>query len=364
MNTKLKVIIHCAVYNHEPYLRDCLEGFIMQKTNFPFKAVVHDDCSTDASAAIIREYAEKYPDIIEPIYETENIYSKNLQQLRNIMNKACCGRSDYIAYCEGDDYWIDPYKLQKQVDYMDSHPECTMTYTDVYVETPQGRLSRSEQEKLWGKIRCDNKVVDVRYVINQHGATIHTCSLLCKEGFMNDIPEKARKCHVGDVPMEIFASLKGSVYGMSDITAVYRYQSIGSWTQRQATKNIINFITDLNSYVCMLDSLDQYSNKRYTIFFQEAIVNHVVSQLILNRKDVKNEVLSKKFFMKLLLPSFCKTFSPTPSFSPLKKLLLRAKYFPFYPFYSPICKLVKSLSIKQRIKFALLFIFNTLSKKR
>ena len=119
------VTIRCLVYNHEPYLRQCLDGFVMQRTNFPFEAIVHDDASTDGSAAIIREYAEKYPDIIKPIYETENQYSKGT--LGDIMLEAGHPKAKYIAYCEGDDYWTDPNKLQLQVDFLESHPDSYMT---------------------------------------------------------------------------------------------------------------------------------------------------------------------------------------------------------------------------------------------
>ena len=119
---EILVSIRCAVYNHEPYIRQCLDGFVMQKTNFRFEAIVHDDASTDNSASIIREYAGKYPDIIRPIYETENQFSKKDGSLMRIITEACHGK--YYASCEGDDYWTDPLKLQKQVDYMESHPEC------------------------------------------------------------------------------------------------------------------------------------------------------------------------------------------------------------------------------------------------
>ena len=112
----LMVSIRCAVYNHEPYIRKCLEGFVMQKTNFRFEAIVHDDASTDGSAAIIKEFAEKYPDIIKPILETENQYSKQDGSLGRIMDESCHGK--YIAFCEGDDYWTDPLKLQKQIDFL------------------------------------------------------------------------------------------------------------------------------------------------------------------------------------------------------------------------------------------------------
>lgn len=118
------VAIHCLVYNHEPYLRDCLEGFVMQQTNFPFVAIVHDDASTDGSAAIIREYEEKYPNIIKPIYETENQYSKHDGSLGRIMNAAIDATgAKYVAMCEGDDYWTDPLKLQKQVDFLEANEE-------------------------------------------------------------------------------------------------------------------------------------------------------------------------------------------------------------------------------------------------
>lgn len=128
---KARVAIECFVYNHEPYLRDCLEGFVMQQTDFPFVAIVHDDASTDHSADIIREYAAKYPHIIRPIYETENQYSKQDGSLTKIMNAAVTATgAPYIALCEGDDYWTDPHKLQKQVDFLDTHPDIGLCYTD------------------------------------------------------------------------------------------------------------------------------------------------------------------------------------------------------------------------------------------
>lgn len=121
----VKVYIRCATYNQEKYIRKCLDGFVMQKTNFCFKAVVHDDASTDGTCNIIREYAEKYPNIIVPIFEKENQYSKGLDAIFKILTEATKD-GEYIAICEGDDYWTDPLKLQKQVDFLDSHPEYSL----------------------------------------------------------------------------------------------------------------------------------------------------------------------------------------------------------------------------------------------
>lgn len=129
------VVITTITYNHEPYIRDALEGFVMQKTSFPFVAIVHDDCSTDGTASILREYAEKYPDIILPIFENENQYSKHDGSLSDIIIAARESTgAKYIALCEGDDYWIDPLKLQKQVDFLESHPDYGMCYTNFNIK--------------------------------------------------------------------------------------------------------------------------------------------------------------------------------------------------------------------------------------
>lgn len=134
------VSIKCITYNHASFIRQCLDGFVKQKTNFRFEAIVHDDASTDGTADIIREYAEKYPDIIRPILETENQYSKGKGALTKIMHEACKGK--YVALCEGDDYWTDPLKLQKQVDFMESDTEekYVMCFHDSTVVDKDGNI--------------------------------------------------------------------------------------------------------------------------------------------------------------------------------------------------------------------------------
>ena len=115
------VSIVSLAYNHAKYIRQCLDGFIMQKTNFAFEVLIHDDASTDGTADIIREYELKYPNIIKPIYQTENQYQKGVAIGATYLYPRVQGK--YIAECEGDDYWIDPLKLQKQVDLLEQNPE-------------------------------------------------------------------------------------------------------------------------------------------------------------------------------------------------------------------------------------------------
>lgn len=121
------VSISCITYQHAPYIRQCLDGFLMQKTDFAFEVLIHDDASTDGTAEIIKEYEAKYPDIIKPIYQTENQWVKGRRGSRTFNFPRAKGK--YIALCEGDDYWTDPLKLQKQVDFLEGNEEYGMVYT-------------------------------------------------------------------------------------------------------------------------------------------------------------------------------------------------------------------------------------------
>lgn len=134
MTTKPIVSICCITFNHEKYIRDAIEGFLMQKTLFPFEILIHDDASTDRTSYIIREYEEKFPDVIKPIYQTENQYSKGISISATYQFPRARGK--YIAMCEGDDYWTDPLKLQKQVDFLEKNPMfvlCVGGYTQISV---------------------------------------------------------------------------------------------------------------------------------------------------------------------------------------------------------------------------------------
>jgi len=213
------VSIRCLVYNHEPYLRQCLDGFVMQQTTFPFEAIVHDDASTDGSAAIIREYAEKYPDIIKPIYETENQYSKHDGSLGRIMNAAMHPASKYIALCEGDDYWTDPNKLQAQVDIMEANEDIGLVHT---LARAYHQQSGYYDKELWG--RPINSFEDE--LLENRPVTLTTC-------FRKELYNEARrflfeqsKLHkpwkMGDYPLWLYVSYRSKTHLIEQPTGVYR----------------------------------------------------------------------------------------------------------------------------------------------
>ena len=328
--TQPKVIIRCLVYNHEPYLRDCLEGFVMQKTNFPFKAVVHDDCSTDGSAAIIREYAEKYPDIIEPIYETENQYSKRDGSLGRIMDAATLGRSPYLAYCEGDDYWIDPLKLQKQVDYMDKHPECTMSCANADVEMEKGFLSPADFKRMGWITPGSTGNLSAEDIILGGGWYLHTCTLVTRSNIKSDMPEAARRCGVGDYPLQIFASLKGDVFYFNEKMAVYRFMHHGSWSAQNQNASFHTLLNSAKKLIDMFAALNNYSNGAYGRAFADCQANKALSLLQIAPQYRKNILSSIGWVLKYNYQKSYR-FKETTSF--IEKLYFHLKRIIVHPYY-------------------------------
>ena len=263
-NNTLMVTIQCFTYNQESYIRKCLDGFITQKTNFSFEAIVHDDASTDGTPDIIREYATKYPDIIKPIYEIENQFSKQDGSLRKIMNAHTHGK--YVAICEVDDYWTDPQKLQRQVDFLEKHPDNVMVCnrTKLY----------SEQKHQFIDDNCcynTSQPVNVRDVILKGGLFLSTCSLLYRRQILpSTLPNYWMKCHVGDYPLQIHAAMKGGIYYINDAMSVYRVENNASWIGHRKKISIDKLIATVKSEVQMLKGFAT-ENPRYKPFFLQRI---------------------------------------------------------------------------------------------
>lgn len=141
---KPKVSVVCATYNHVDFIEDAIKGFVAQRTNFPFEIIIHDDASTDGTQDVIKKYAEKYPDIIRPVYQEENQYSKNNKPIDIVLKLT---KAKYVAMCDGDDYWTDSRKLQIQFDYMERNPGCVVTHHNAFVFDETGLVKESKLPK-------------------------------------------------------------------------------------------------------------------------------------------------------------------------------------------------------------------------
>lgn len=265
MNQEIKVSIICNVYNHEKYLRDALDGFVMQETDFPFEVLVHDDASTDSSADIIREYEAKYPEIIKPIYQTVNQYSQKVKISRTF--QAPRARGKYIAICEGDDYWTDPKKLQKQCDFLDAHPDYAMC---VCSTTWLNMLTGRKENKCLADHDMDIPLEDI--ILEKNGRIFQLASVMVKREIWDTWPEWRTAFPIGDLPLAILAGLHGKVRMLSDVMTVYRWYTGGSWTARMDTDEHRAAVS--KKMITGLTMLDEATEQRYHEVISQRLKRH------------------------------------------------------------------------------------------
>lgn len=236
MGKDVLVVIRCITYNHEPYIRKALDGFVMQKTNFPFVAIVHDDASKDKTATIIKEYAERYPNVIKPLYEKENQYSKKDGSLTQIMSKACVATgAKYIAICEGDDYWTDSLKLQKQVDFLESHSEYGLVHTNVSEATWKDGFS---QKKKFNKRIPDGNVY--YHILKKNFIT--TLTVMFRASLLEYLNSEAPSNCIHDRIMWICFSRHTKFHYIEDVTGTYNIlsQSMSNGTYSRMMQFYLN----------------------------------------------------------------------------------------------------------------------------
>lgn len=296
------VSIKCFTYNHEKYIRDALEGFVMQQTNFRFEIIVHDDASTDGTAKIIRKYAEKHPKIIKPIYEKENLYSKHDGSLRRVMDVACQGK--YIALCEGDDYWTDPLKLQKQVDFLESHPDyvmCAHRYKMYHQKD-----SVMDPKVYPQTVHKEGMTVDLNYYIQSKDWIIQPLTVMYRKNALKNRQIYTFK-YWKDVSMFYFLLKEGKCFVSGDCDGVYRLHPEGIYSLISYDKKLKGGLDTINE-ICMIEKdrqsvlflksyLDgQLPNIGISFLFRKSTVN---SALILIRHLEVNYIL-KVFFLKFI----------------------------------------------------------------
>lgn len=229
------VSIHCVTYNHINFIRDAIEGFLNQVTTFPVEILIHDDASTDGTSAVVNEYAERYPHIISACVQSENTYSKPdcLEIRARFFDRT---RGKYVARCEGDDYWIAKDKLEKQVSFMERHPEASFCFHNalvLYGDGQRKQLFVQQDEDRWYS-QAD--------LVKRHFVPSASRLIRMEATKMPPVP---RHITAADWINNFTAAGYGPFYYFSDVMSVYRVHDSGVWSRRTQQERAVDSVNVL-----------------------------------------------------------------------------------------------------------------------
>lgn len=258
MDTReVKVTVVCITYNHEEFIAQALDSFLMQKTNFRFQIFVGEDHGPDRTAEIVREYAEKYPDIVVPF-----LREKNMGAQRNLIDLCNHATSPYIAFCEGDDYWTDEYKLQKQFDYMESNPELRVCFAKAEITAPEDWFLRSYYKTdSEGKMvfpECDPSYRGGKGFLKADSfinfLQAHTSTLFYRWNYELQIPEWFYDGYIGDWPLFLMQLGNGEAGFIPEVVSVYRRSDVGVYMSQSMDEHFMKTRQEaIRVMLCMLD---------------------------------------------------------------------------------------------------------------
>lgn len=208
MSEQPLVSVRTITYNHEKYITQCLESILMQRTNFPFEIVIGEDCSTDRTRGIVMEYEKKYPDKIRVITSEQNVGpARNTRRVQ----QACRGK--YHAFCEGDDYWIDPLKLQKQVDLMEAHPDITLCFHNALIVN---------QDCFGARFFFTSTMKETLTFAEACHTGMPMPSVLARSEILATLPAWRSKVWCPDVVLRLWCAHHGNLGYLNQVISVYR----------------------------------------------------------------------------------------------------------------------------------------------
>ena len=281
--------VWCTSYNFGEYLRNTFEGFLSQKTDFVFKVFVFDDASTDGSESIIQEYVQLYPEMFSAYISDINTYSD--MSIRNKLLDELhmkYQQGKYVAVCEGDDYWNDPSKLQKQVDYLETHPECSMT-----VHSALWRDEIANKEYVSPVLGYDH-YLNAEEVIVQDKGRIQTASYVYRKEDLLPEPEFSES-NPWEYARILYEFSRGKIWYFDKPMSVYRYRHKGSWTEQYEIDVYFTAKTqwELQAF---LEKYDDYTGHKYTKSINARLASNVLDAILLN-PDISllsyNEIIEK-----------------------------------------------------------------------
>lgn len=292
MSETIKVTVCAITYNHEKYIRQALESFVSQKTNFRYEVIVHDDASTDSTPEIIREFQEKYPDIIKPIYQKENQYSKKIPIILNHIFPRVNGK--YIAFCECDDYWTDEYKLQEQYDIMEKNTNVSLCTHKVQCVNEDGTYNKktfpSSTLNINTGVIYSSELADTIFL--KSGYPFHTCSYFLKKSLLDGEVYRNLKMN-GDEKTILSALNDGDLYYINKPMSCRRLMAVGSYNSKLLKKSEDERIQLVLNSVFERQKFDMLSNYKFHDKINFCIVN-IIYSLMLNHNSKKTLSTFKK----------------------------------------------------------------------
>ena len=280
-NDGTMVTVVCVTYNHEQYIAEALDSFLMQKTNFKFKVFVGEDCGSDRTADIVREYAARYPDIVVPF-----IREKNLGSTRNFLDMCEKATSPYIAVCDGDDYWTDEYKLQKQFDYMEAHPDyrfCfaktemlpteTWPHYDYYKANSQGKYIMPD---CYPGYHLPKAPLTMHDFINHNGVGF-TNTFFFRWNYDVQYPSWFMEGIIGDVPLKLMQLGDGKAGYIEDVVSVYRINESGVFSKYK-NKDEMFVHTRIEYIQIFWGMLDWYRSNHIPNYPKAKLQNRIISE--------------------------------------------------------------------------------------
>ena len=278
----IKVSIVCITYNHEKYIADAIESFLQQKTDFKYEIVIHDDASTDRTPEIIKNYETQYPEMIHGIYEKENQFSRRKMYFIENVYASCRGR--YLAFCEGDDFWIDVGKLQIQTEWMESHPEyCLTAHNAILWNYSEGSV------KAMTPFPSDREV-PVEEIIMQYNGNLPSASMMARAEVVRHL-KLFMGYSVGDVILQLCSCVEGRIYYFNRIMAVYRHMHADSWCEK-FSYNPEHHISHCVEMTKFLEEYDRYTHFIYSKYIMSRIHLYIHSIIQLGQECFQ-EVMEK-----------------------------------------------------------------------
>ena len=261
MNPEISIL--CNAFQHEKYIAQALDGFIMQKLNVPFEILVHDDASTDGTAEIIRRYAQTYPALVFPIFQTENQYSQGVLITPQIQLPRARGK--YIAFCEGDDFWTDPEKLQLQYDFMEQHPEYSLCCHAYSMVDREGKLIEERRD-----LKADGVVPTERLIGNQL-LVPHFATMLARRKCLERLGARFLGEPCNDMLIRLYCHAQGPVYYLDRNMSCYRRFTENSWSVRIGLQRE-KFLAQQKDRLTFLEKYDEYTQGKYTEAIRQELV--------------------------------------------------------------------------------------------